>query len=259
LVWDLIGTTTETTYIDSGLVNGQEYCYYVRSFGAYDDPGIISPLINYSQQVCARPLDLTPPCPPTVQLDNDCETPLNTLTWNNPNNSCADDTYSYNIYFTDSLGGTLQLIASIIGAENTLFTHTDGSSVAGCYAVTAIDSVGNESALSDTVCGDNCPQYMLPNVFTPNSDRVNDQFIPFPYRGVKEIDLQVFNRWGKVVFETNDPAIQWKGTYQDTGEPLPDGVYFYTCLVTFARLAGSEPVMLKGYVHLLGGRNSSLD
>ncbi|MFT3884346.1 MAG: gliding motility-associated C-terminal domain-containing protein [Flavobacteriales bacterium] len=257
--WDLIATTPETTYVDTGLTNGREYCYYVKSTGAYDDPDIVAPLINFSQEVCATPVDRTPPCAPTVQLDNDCGTPLNTLTWNNPNNSCADDTYRYNIYFTDSLGGPLELIASIVGAEDTVFTHTDGSSVAGCYAVTAIDTVGNESALSDTVCGDNCPDYRLPNVFTPNNDRKNDQFIPFPYRGVKRIDLQVFNRWGKVVFSTTDPAIQWDGTYQDTKEKLPDGVYFYTCIVTFIRLAGEEPVVLKGYVHLLGGRNGSLD
>jgi hypothetical protein len=145
-------------------------------------------------------VDLTPPCPPTLAINNDCELPLNTLTWNNPNNSCAHDTWRYNIYFTDSLGGEPVLIFTITGAGDTVFTHTDGSSVAGCYVVTAIDSTGNESAFSNQVCGDNCPDYTLPNVFSPNGDRVNDHFIPFPYRGVKEIDLQVFNRWGQVVF-----------------------------------------------------------
>lgn len=256
-VFTLVATTPDVDYVDAGLNNGEEYCYYVKSIGAYDDPDIVSPLINYSQQVCATPVDLTPPCAPTLTLNNDCETPLNTLHWTNPNNSCADDTYRYNIYFTDSLGGELTLIATITGAEDTVFTHVDGTSVAGCYAVTAIDTVGNESLQSDTVCGDNCPDYRLPNVFSPNSDRVNDLFIPFPYRGVEWIDLKVFNRWGKEVFSTNDPAIEWKGNYQGSGDPLPDGVYFYTCIVQFKRLTGTEPVVLKGYVHLLAGRSGS--
>ena len=131
----------------------------------------------------------------------------------------------------------------LIGAENTFFQHTDGLSVAGCYAVTAIDTVGNESLLSDTVCGDNCPEYELPNVFSPNNDDVNDRFVPFPYRGVKEIDLRIFNRWGQVVFTSKDPAIEWPGTLKESSEPVPDGVYFYTCDVTLVRLAGPRPAV----------------
>lgn len=255
-VFTYIGTTAEPTYVDTGLVNGESYCYYVKTTGAYDDPAIVAPLINFSQETCATPVDLTPPCPPTLTIVNDCELPLNTLAWNNPNNSCAHDTWRYNIYFTDSLGGSPVLIHTITGAEDTIFTHTDGSSVAGCYVVTAIDSVGNESAFSDQVCGDNCPEYTLPNIFTPNSDRVNDRFIPFPYRGVKEIDLQVFNRWGKVVFTTQDPAIEWDGTLNNGGEPVPDGVYFYVCQVFFKRLEGTVPEVLKGTVQILGGNHA---
>lgn len=258
-VFQLIGSSTTDTYVDPGLVNGQEYCYKVRTTGAYSDPNIVSPLLNWSQEACAAPVDRTPPCPPTLALDNDCETPLNTLTWNNPNNSCADDTYAYHIWFTDSLGGTPLIIATIIGAENTIYYHTDGQSVSGCYAVTAIDTVGNESALSDTLCGDNCPFYTLPNVFTPNNDEHNDMFVPFPYRGVKQIDLKVFNRWGQQVFHTNDPAIQWTGTHEKNNEPVSDGVYYYVCDVTFARLGGDQLVQLKGYVHILRGNKGSLN
>ena len=52
--------------MDTGLVNGEEYCYYVKSTGAYSDPAIVSPLMNWSQEVCGIPVDRTPPCPPTV-------------------------------------------------------------------------------------------------------------------------------------------------------------------------------------------------
>ena len=195
-------------------------------------------------------------CPPSTF---GCETPLNTLTWNNPNESCANDTWQYHIWFSDSLGVPLQVIATLTGAEVTEFLHTDGLSVAGCYAVSAIDSVGNESVLSNTECGDNCPIYTLPNVFTPNNDLQNDRFIPFPYRGVKEIDLQVFNRWGQLVFKSTDPAILWPGTLKDSNEPVPDGVYFYTCTVNLIRLSGVEVKQLNGYVHILRGSNGTFN
>ena len=255
--WTFLGISTTDSYIDSLLVNGEEYCYLVQSFGAYSDPGISAPLINWSQEVCGVPVDLTPPCAPTVVLDNDCETPLNTLTWNNPNETCSDDTYFYRVYYADSLNAPFVLIATVSGAENTVFTHVNNSSVAGCYQVTAVDTVGNESPFVEPVCGDNCPQYTLPNIFTPNSDRVNDFFVPFPYRGVRSIELAVFNRWGMVVFETLDPAIQWNGTLKNSGEVLPDGVYYYVCNVNYARLTGTETMQLKGYVHLQGGGSGS--
>ncbi|MCC6939038.1 MAG: gliding motility-associated C-terminal domain-containing protein [Flavobacteriales bacterium] len=252
-VWTLVGTSTSNSFTETGLENGTEYCYRVRSTGSYGNPDIVSPLLNYSQEICDRPVDRTPPCAPTVVLENDCEVPLNTLTWNNPNESCADDTYQYHVYFSQTVEGPYVLVGIIVGAENTTFTHVDGSSVSGCYQVTALDTLGNESAFITPVCGDNCPQYTLPNIITPNGDHSNDRFVPFPYRGVRSIDLTVFNRWGMVVFETTDPAIKWNGTLKDTNETLPDGVYYYVCDVIYARLAGDEVVQLKGYVHIAGG------
>lgn len=252
--WALVGTSTTGSYTDTALVNGSEYCYRVVSIGAYSDPAVAAPLINYSQEVCGVPVDLTPPCVPELALDNDCELPLNTLTWTNPAVVCGDgDTWGYRVFFSDSIGAPFLLIAEIEGAANTLFTHTNGSSVAGCYTITAVDTLGNESAFSTTLCGDNCPEYVLPNVFTPNGDGRNDRFGPFPYRGVKAIDLQVFNRWGQVVHETTDPDIEWNGTHKDNGEPLSDGVYFYVCEVVYTRLAGDERIVLKGHVQLVGG------
>jgi gliding motility-associated-like protein len=256
--WDLIGTTTTTSHVDTGLVNGQEYCYRVRSTGAYGDPDVVSPLLNYSQEVCGVPMDLTPPCTPTAQLDNDCEAPLNTLAWTDPSVECGDtDTERYHIWFSPTPEGPFELVAVVTGAGNTTFTHVNGSSVAGCYRVSAVDSLGNESGRSAMVCGDNCPEYTLPNVFTPNNDGTNDLFGPFPYRGVERIELQVFNRWGQVVFTTDDPEIGWRGTHQETGEHLPDGVYYYVCQVVFTRLEGEEMVVLKGHVQLIGGRDGT--
>jgi len=146
----------------------------------------------------------------------------------------------------------LQLIATIDDSNDTTFFHANGLSAAGCYAITAIDSSGNESAFSNVECGVNCPLYELPNVFTPNGDGTNDTFRPLnPFRGVERIDLQVFNRWGQLIFDTEDPAIRWNGDHRDTGEQVPDGVYFYSCDVFFLSLQGTDMINLRGPVHIL--------
>jgi len=127
--------------------------------------------------------------------------------------------------------------------------------IAGCYAVTAVDTFFNESAFSNIVCIDNCPNYVLPNVFTPNGDGANDFFIPFPFRFVDRIELRVFNRWGNLVFETNDPAINWDGN-DLSGNTLNEATYYYTCRVFESRLLGvqQQEEILSGYIELIRGQ-----
>lgn len=251
--FSFIGSSTTQFYLDTGLTNGVNYCYYVKSIGYYSNPSIINPIENLSQVVCDSPIDLTPPCPPTLSINGDCEIGENVLTWNNPNNDCADDVMSYNLYFTPVEGDTMFLIASIYDNQDTTYTHNYNGSVAGCYVVTAIDSVqyGNESDSSNVVCFDNCPEYELPNVFTPNGDGENDLFHAIiPYKYVESVDMQIYNRWGQVIFKTTDPDINWDGKHQDSGEPVSDGVYYYLCTVNTIRLTGIEPIVLTGFIHV---------
>lgn len=250
-----IDTTVNQYYIDTGLVNGVTYCYYVKSIGYYSDPSILSPIENLSQIVCDNPVDKTPPCPPVVSIEGDCEIGINTIIWNNPNNDCADDVTHYNIYYTPIEGEEMSLIATINSATDTVFTHSNNGSVAGCYVVTALDSIqyNNESDSSNIVCFDNCPDYWLPNVFTPNNDGTNDFFGPLkPYKYVDHIDITIFNRWGQAVFTSQDPEINWDGINQTSGKMVSDGVYYYICTVYTIRLTGIEPVELKGFLHKFG-------
>src|SRR5204863_7394159 len=102
LTWDSIATVNSPnkTFTDSGLVNGDTVCYYVRSVGSYGTAGIVDPIINLSQQVCAAPIDNVPPCPPQLTVKADCIEESNLLSWNNPNLSCATDVMKYNIYYS---------------------------------------------------------------------------------------------------------------------------------------------------------------
>lgn len=251
-LWDSIATTTVKTYKDSNLVNGRQYCYKIKAYGQYSDVTLQRPLINWSEEKCGVPQDLTAPCPPQLTINSNCNTESNNLIWTNPNLSCADDVVSYNVYYTSTQDGDYQLLITIQGATNNSFLDdTLDNSIAGCYYVTAVDSFGNESQPSNIVCVDNCPEYELPNVFTPNGDGQNDYFIPLPYKYVKDIDLQIYNRWGEVVFETTNADILWDGKHKLSKQLCSDGVYYYVCVVNEIRLAGIKKRTLTGFVQIL--------
>jgi gliding motility-associated-like protein len=262
--FELIGTTTELRYEDANLINNKEYCYYVESEGTYSIGGLIDPILNKSQEACGIPIDTVPPCAPVLAVTNLCQNnnqppagpPYeNTLNWTNPNVACggSDDAVSYRIWFAPDSSSTFVLLAAQDGAGNTTYVHQQDIGLAGCYAVSAVDSVGNESARSIPVCVDNCPEYTLPNAFTPNGDDKNDLFTPMPgWRFIASVDFQVFNRWGNLVFETSDPALNWNGTDQQ-GKLLSDGAYFFVCKV-YENLVGGprlRPEILSGYIELI--------
>jgi gliding motility-associated-like protein len=69
----------------------------------------------------------------------------------------------------------------------------------------------------------------IPNTFTPNEDGNNEYFLPIT-RGVKLYELMIFNRWGKKLFETNDPTKGWDGTYQ--GQACKQEVYIWKLIVS---------------------------
>lgn len=229
--WDSIGATNKLQYTDTGLVNGSSYCYYVKSSGSYFSPGFVNPIINLSQQLCTSPRDTIAPCEVTLQADKNCDLRQSTLNWKIINPDCNADVVKYRIYFSNRRENNFVLIDSINGINENTFTdrrETLQYSLAGCYVVTAVDSFDNESKFSNEFCVDNCPQYRLPNVFTPNDDGANDLFMPMrESRFVESIDLKIFNRWGQEVFSTKDPSIKWDGKDQQSGNLLPAGVYYY--------------------------------
>ncbi len=259
-VFVYIDSSITQTYIDTGLVNGKTYCYKIVSFGKYSDTTLQRPLINISQIKCDIPIDIIPPCQPKLFVSNDCEAVKNTITWLNPNTYCSDDGKKYFIYFGPTTSSPLLLIDSVNNINTTTYTHQflyEGiPSIAGCYAVTAIDSTGNESPIITKQCVDNCPVYELPNVFTPNGDGVNDLFHPLmPYRYIKNIDIKIYNRWGVVMFSIDDTDILWDGKNMSSKKPCPDGTYFYLCTVNEIRVDGIIPHTLKGFIQLINDKS----
>ncbi len=90
----------------------------------------------------------------------------------------------------------------------------------------------------------------VPNVFSPNGDGVNDEF-RVAYRSLKKFEMVVFNRWGRKVFESSDPAEGWDGTIGNT--LAAPGVYFY--YIRGEGFNADEVHELKGPIHLIRGKN----
>lgn len=97
------------------------------------------------------------------------------------------------------------------------------------------------------------PQPIIPpdtlvvaNAFSPNNDGINDEFIPQISGEVLSYHLQVFNRWGSLLFDTDIPQYGWDGTTQGKYSDL--GAYAYR--ITY-QLVGKEPQVLTGYTVLL--------
>jgi gliding motility-associated-like protein len=251
-IFDSIGWSTTPIFIDKGLTNEISYCYYVKSIGSYSITNIVNPIINYSQEACGIPIDQEPPCPPILTVTPDCQTVTNTLNWITTD-SCAYDILKYNIWYSPTISGNLSVLSVINNPVIKQFIHNNIISIAGCYAINAIDSNNNTGSLSNVVCIDidSCSLYELPNIFTPNGDGFNDVFKPYPYHFVEKIAIKIYNRWGNVVFETNNPDINWNGKEKSTDKDCSDGVYFYICDVYELRLKGEIVRQIHGSVTLL--------
>lgn len=264
--FDSIGTSIITSFTDINLVNGTKYCYYIRSIGKYNLQGVINPIINLSQVACAIPEDNVSPCGPEFSLQADCIKGFMRVTWDNIRLTCAPDLASYRVYFSKNQNTDKELLYETNNLDDTTYL-APANSVGGCFTITAVDSSGNESNTIQKKCTEYCPIYELPNVFTPNGDGKNDLFVPIkPYQNIDSIQIHIYNRWGELVFSTNQIGINWNGEHQNIrGTKARDfintdqtsvnsAVYFYICEVYELSLEQKEPRIIKGTITVLDSK-----
>ena len=88
----------------------------------------------------------------------------------------------------------------------------------------------------------------IPNAFVPDGDNVNDEFYPVTSFEIIEWDFKIFNRWGEVLFQSNNPDYKWDGTFN--GNPCQDGVYAY--VLKYKSCANEHNTeLISGHVSLL--------
>jgi len=107
---------------------------------------------------------------------------------------------------------------------------TSGISIsqAGTYSVEVIDELGcrwyDTIVVKPGECG---VSLAFPNAFTPNGDGRNDVFKPRMVKNIARYTLEVFNRYGQLVFKSRDMLLGWNG--QVNGKSAESGVYVWTC------------------------------
>lgn len=111
--------------------------------------------------------------------------------------------------------------------ESPLHTYSD----TGYYAVTLLTTTGPgcaDTAYSTVHIKDYVTIY-IPNAFSPNDDGHNDFFGPLGtgWGTYKVYSMAIFNRWGTLIFETDNPAIPWNGKVNNSGKVCQDGSYIY--------------------------------
>ena len=133
--------------------------------------------------------------------------------------------------------------------NSTQISHTFPQE-AGSYTVSlTLESLGcsTTESLTITVLENTNVDFILPNVFSPNNDGINDTFSNL-VNNATSIDLEIINRWGAVVFQTNDAASAWDGKDQITNDDCLEGVYFYKLTITNK---ADQVVTHHSFVHLV--------
>jgi gliding motility-associated-like protein len=151
------------------------------------------------------------------------------------------------------------------GALNYLWFFEDGApSVTNEFEPTVIFPLGEVGeyevtliAYTEDLCADtitkivevvNVPTLYAPNTFTPDGDEYNETWRVY-INGVDQFDFQLilYNRWGEVIWESNDPDAAWDGTYR--GRLVQDGTYIWT--VSAGDPYSDERYEWKGHVSIL--------
>ncbi len=149
-------------------------------------------------------------------------------------------TINLTAYPTSCIDQTDGAITSIISGGSSGYQYfwsngaTEGDLIsipAGDYVLSVSDVFGCVASASIKVSRSNVACLSVPNTFSPNGDGINDTWV------IKNIELypdsymQVFNKWGTSVFESQSYLDSWDGNYQ--GNPLPAETYYY--ILSFAK------------------------
>jgi len=87
---------------------------------------------------------------------------------------------------------------------------------------------------------------LVPNAFTPDGDIFNNTFKPILYKP-RQFQMFIYNRWGDLIYFSNDAYGEWDGSYM--GKPAPDGVYVWR--IIYNDFKYNLPKELKGHITLL--------
>lgn len=147
----------------------------------------------------------------------------------------------------------IKFMADGQGIEAYLWTFSDGGTASGQTVTYQFKEEGTFSVELTVTGEDGCVRTIpygpfeifpgdlqLQNVFTPNGDGLNDEF-RLRYFGDGDYEVQVYDRWGRLVFTSMNPSDGWDGTLGETSAPT--GVYFYHATIEGRRYEGNVTLL----------------
>lgn len=184
--------------------------------------------------------------PPTALLNANPNTGYTPLVVNFTNSSTNSTDFEWNF------GNGNATTSNDLSGQTETFTT-------GTYVVFLVATQGNCSDTAFVTITVNDPPIVVPpvavdlsypNVFTPNGDQANDYF-EFDLLNIKSIHIDILNRWGEVVFSSNDLNFKWDGTSTNSvtnQNEVTEGVYTFIYSATGAQ---DEQLDGQGFVHLI--------
>jgi gliding motility-associated-like protein len=187
-----------------------------------------------------------------VQGSADQYNMINTLNWT-PYTQFAGSIVNYKIY--RNTYGAWEAVPFQILPDGTYNLTDDVSQMRNngevCYKVMALEGLNQfglvDSSFSNDFCLTYDPLIFIPNAFTP--DGLNPIFLPV----VQNVDpdkytFSIIDRWGKIVFETKDPAQGWDGIISSSGLPATNDVFQYRIEIILNK---TDAIVKQGYVTLI--------
>ena len=161
-----------------------------------------------------------------------------TLSWNQYEDwSKFDGVREYNIYRNLDENG-YELIETTSNIDSVIELTNGGDGFNHCFRIEAIQELDDEvTSWSNEVCVEYQHDILVYNAMTPNGDLQNDNFHIKNIWLYPENDIQIFNRWGNLVYQKNGYNNTWDGGN------LPDGTYYYIVKVSHK---GTQLPVVKG-------------
>ena len=208
----LLGTTTSTTAVDYSWSGPGTITGSTTATPVVDSQGTFTLTVTDQANGCSSFTTVTvSQSNPTATITADPTEGLSPLPVTFSCTSTGATSWSWN--FADG---------NAAGTQNASNTFTNS----GVYTVTLTASSGTcTTTQTITITVNDGLTLEIPNVFTPNEDGVNDIFT-IKSTGVKNISLQIFNRWGEKLYEFSGAKAAWDGL-TGHGAKVPGGTYFY--------------------------------
>ncbi len=109
----------------------------------------------------------------------------------------------------------------VLSTSNTLDVNKFGT-----FTLKVMDANGCEATEKIKLTDAKCSVYNMPNVFTPNKDGNNETIKPQITQRVTNYNFKIYNRWGKLLFNTYDKNNGWDGMYNGKEQPVAAYVYY---------------------------------